>query len=39
MRRLKYWIDCRIFKKHRYDYYSNRCIVCGKKKTLTLVAF
>lgn len=29
-RLIKFWIDCRLFKKHRYDLYTNRCIVCNK---------
>lgn len=31
MRRLMHWIDCHFYKKHRYDYYTDKCIVCGRK--------
>lgn len=31
IRSFKYWLDCKLFKKHRYTYYSSECIGCGKK--------
>ncbi|WP_280632268.1 hypothetical protein [Jeotgalibacillus proteolyticus] len=29
---MKYWFECRIRGKHRYSFYSDRCIVCGKQR-------
>jgi len=31
MRKIKWWIDCRLFNKHRYDFYTGRCVVCNKE--------
>ncbi len=30
--KLRYWLDCKFKKKHRYSLYDGKCIVCGKQK-------
>lgn len=29
LRKFKAWIDCRLKGKHRFDYYTHRCIACN----------
>jgi hypothetical protein len=30
MKFLKMWFECRLKKRHRYDYFNHRCIICSQ---------
>lgn len=34
MKKIKFWFECRLLGKHRFDFYTGKCIVCSKTDKL-----
>ena len=30
MKKIKRWFNCVFLRKHTFDYYTDKCIICGK---------
>lgn len=30
MRKIRWWIECKFFNKHKYNIYTKRCFICDR---------